>query len=166
VLWLVTGAPGAGKSAIAEALLALPSAALVCDIDWLIGPVSALVGQPIEEARQLWPAYNRLWLAILAMMARNRRPVIFFSPLDRAEVAAAAPAAPLDAHHWCLLDCDDATRTARLAARGWTPAMIAEALEDARTLRDQIHHVIDTSRTTPAEAAAQVERWFLAGQSS
>ncbi len=119
-LWVVTGAPGAGKSAIAEALLAYPSAALIFDIDWLTLPVSALVGQSIVEARPLWPAYNRLWFAILEMVARNRRPVIFFSPLDRADVAAALAMTRVDAVHWCLLDCDDATRAARLGARGWT----------------------------------------------
>ncbi len=160
-LWVVTGAPGAGKSVIAEALLAYPSEALIFDIDWLTLPVSALVGQSIVEARPLWPAYNRLWFAILEMVASNRRPAIFFSPLDPADVATASAMTRFDAVHWCLLVCDDATRAARLGARGWTEAMIEDALEDARTLRGQLDLVIDTSRTTPDEAAAEVYRWFL-----
>jgi len=160
-VWFVTGAPGAGKSAIAEALLTYPSDALIFDIDWLTLPVSALVGQSIIEASHLWPAYNGLWLAILGMVASNRRPAIFFSPLDRADVAAISVITRSDAVHWCLLDCDDATRAARLGARGWTEAMIKDALEDARLLRDRIDRVIDTSLTTPDEAATEVYRWFL-----
>ncbi len=39
--------------------------------------------------------------------------------------------------------------------------MIEDALEDARTVRGQVDLVIDTSRTTPDEAAAEVYRWFL-----
>jgi broad-specificity NMP kinase len=156
----VTGAPGAGKSSIAEALLRASSEALIFDIDWLTMPVSALVGQSIIEASHLWPRYNRLWLAILEMVVRNGRPAVLFTPWDRNDVATLPAIAGVDPNGWCLLDCDDATRVARLRARGWTAAMIEEAVADAGVLRGQIDFVIDTSRTTPDEAAAHVDGWL------
>ena len=61
---------------------------------------------------------------------------------------------------WCRLDCDDATRTARLAARGWDAAAVAQALALAQALRRQIPFALDTSHTTPEEAAALVAAWI------
>lgn len=159
-LVFVTGAPGAGKSAVAEALLGYHLEALVFDLDWLTMPVSALVGQPIVAARHLWPQYNRLWLAIARMIARNRRPVVLFTPWDRGDLAAPPAVDWADTIAWCLLDCDDETRVARLQARGWTRDMIDEAVADGRALRCQIDFVVNTSRTMPGEAAARVYRWL------
>ena len=163
-LLFVTGAPGAGKSTVAEALLRSRPEALIFDIDWLTLPVSALVGQSIIEARPLWPRYNRLWLAILEMVARNGRSAVLFTPWDRDDLAALPASTRTDTAGWCLLDCDDATRVARLRARGWTGAMIEEAVADARVLRGQVSPIIDTSRTTPDEAAAQVYDWLAASR--
>lgn len=134
-LLFVTGAPGAGKSTVAEALLRSRPEALIFDIDWLTLPVSALVGQPIVEAPSLWPRYNRLWLAILEMVARNGRPAVLFTPWDRDDLAALPANTGPDTIGWCLLDCDDAMRVARLRARGWTGEMIEEAVADAGVLR-------------------------------
>jgi hypothetical protein len=159
-LVFVTGAPGAGKSAVAEALLGYSLEALIFDLDWLTASVSALVGQPIVAARHLWPHYNRLWLAIARMIARNRRPVVLFTPWDRGDLAALPAIDWADTIAWCLLDCDDETRVARLQARRWTRDMIDEAVADGRALRGQIDFVVDTSRTMPGEAAARVYRWL------
>lgn len=161
-LLCVTGAPGAGKSAVAEALLnvAPPCAALIFDSDWLAAPVSALVGESIIEARPLWPRYNCLWLAILELVTRNRRPAILFAPLDQHDLAALPASNAVEIVGWCLLDCNDDTRVARLQARGWTRATIDEALADAQVLRSQFASAIDTSRTTPDEAAGKVQGWL------
>jgi chloramphenicol 3-O-phosphotransferase len=150
---IVTGAPGAGKTVLAEALLERESRALVFDADWLLAPTSDLVGRDMAEARDLWPSYDRLWAAILGMVARNHRAAVLLTPMD----PGSPPPIPgtVDVS-WCLLDCDDATRTARLAGRGWPNDEIAGALADAAALRLQIAFVIDTGVTTPVEAAALV----------
>jgi broad-specificity NMP kinase len=153
---VVTGAPGAGKSAVARALLELGTDALVFDADWLLESTSMLVGRPMAEADDLWPAYDRLWAAILDMVAQNRRSVVLLTPL---EPRSLPPVPWPDRVAWCLLDCDDETRVSRLKSRGWSPSEIAEALADARVLRDQVGFVVDTSRTTPREAAARVADW-------
>jgi hypothetical protein len=61
---------------------------------------------------------------------------------------------------WCRLDCDDATRATRVAARGWAASAISEALADAEALRRQIPFAVDTSHTTPQEAAGLVALWI------
>jgi len=155
----VSGAPGAGKSSVAEALLELGADAVVFDADWLLGPASDLAGRDltVAESRDLWPLYDRLWTAILAMLARNGRPAALLTVMDPRSL----PAVPwAHAVEWCLLDCDDATRTARLEARGWGEPEIADALADARALREQIAFVVDTSGTTAREAASRVATWL------
>jgi chloramphenicol 3-O-phosphotransferase len=158
----VAGAPGAGKSAVAAALLERGSEALVFDADWLLDPASLLVGRSLLEASDRWPAYGALWLRVLAMVARNGRTAVHFGRVTPAEAEGLLRQlrqVPVRLG-WCRLDCDDATRTARLAARGWAAAPIAEALAVAQALRHQIPLALDTSRTTPEEAAALVERWI------
>jgi chloramphenicol 3-O-phosphotransferase len=160
----VAGAPNAGKSAVAAALLARGGDALVFDGDWLLEPASELVGRSLVEASDLWPAYAALWQRILAMVARNGRTAVHFGTVTPAE----APALRRQLRQvpvrlgWCRLDCDDATRTARLTARGWAAAATAEALTDAAALRRQISFAVDTSHTTPQEAAALVAAWVQA----
>ncbi len=51
-LYLVTGAPGAGKSTTVEAMLRLNSEILVFDMDWLLDAASRLAGQDIRFAPQ------------------------------------------------------------------------------------------------------------------
>lgn len=157
----MAGAPGAGKSAVAAALLERGSDALIFDGDWLLEPASILAGRSLVEASDLWPAYGALWLRILAMVARNGRAAVHFGTVTPAEATGLLRQMPVRLG-WCLLDCDDATRTARLAARAWGAAAIGEALADARTLRRQIAFALDTSHTTPQEAAALVAEWIRA----
>ena len=155
----VTGAPGAGKSAVAQTLLDLDTDALVFDADWLLESTSRLVGRPMAEADDLWPEYDRLWVAVLDMVVQNRRKVVLFTPMEPRSL----PAVPWPGRvGWCLLDCDDEARTSRLKSRGWSNSAISEALADAQTLRDQVGFVIDTSHTNPQLAAARVADWVQA----
>lgn len=156
----VTGAPGAGKTAVVEHLLRDPPAALIFDVDWLLQPASELTGHSLVHARHLWPAYTRLWLEVLRLVARNRRPAVLFSPLAPLEVAALAPCGSADPASWCLLDCDDATRVARLRMRGWTDAMIEEAVADGQALRDQVDFVVGTADRGLDATAAHVRSWI------
>jgi hypothetical protein len=169
-LFFVTGAPGAGKSAIVQALVAAghppaaygaPAGVLVFDADWLLEPASALAGQDLTraEASALWPQYGQVWMRILEMVARNGASAVLFTPAGPRSLSRIRWPVNVD---WCLLDCDDATRIARLQSRGWTREATDEATADARVLRDEVEFVIDTSRSTPEEAAARLSAWFAA----
>lgn len=159
-LAIVTGAPGAGKSAVVAALLRAPGEVLCFDADWLLAPASALAGTSVWEASETWPAYRTLWLRIVQMLVRNGRRVALFASMDPDDLVGILPLPGVARAAWCLLDCDDATRRGRLRARGWEATEIDEALGDARVLRGRIPTVIDTSGTTPEEAAAQVRAWL------
>ena len=160
LLWLGRVAQAEGDAA--AALLARGAEALVFDADWLLEPALLLVGRSLVEARDRRPAYGALWLRVLAMVARNGRTAVHFGRVTPAEAAGLRRQlrGVLVRLGWCRLDCDDAPRTARLAARGWTAAAIADALAIAQALRDQIPLALDTSRTTPEEAAALVVQWI------
>jgi len=167
--WLlfVTGAPGAGKSSVVEALLAhqvgsdSAHGVLVLDADWLLEPASALAGQDLTEAAALWPQYRGIWVRILEMVAQNGTSAALFTPGNPSALSHVRWSANVD---WCLLDCDDSTRAERLRARGWTHEAIEEAIADARVLRGEIDFTIDTSRETTDETAVRLLDWFAAHQ--
>lgn len=132
---------------------------LVFDADWLIEPASALAGQDLTVASAFWPPYRQVWLRMLEMVARNGASAALFTPMNPGSLPRIRWPVNVD---WCLLDCDDATRTVRLRERGWMNAAIQEAIADARALRREVELVIDTSGSTPEEAAARLSEWFRA----
>jgi len=159
-LVIVTGAPGAGKSAVTDALIALALPFLVFDADWLLADLSLLTGQEIAETAQLWPQYRRVWITIAQLIERNGRQTVLFIPVVPEELDAHLPESWREQIAWCLLDCDDETRCGRLKARGWTEAAIGEAISDGRELRMQITQRLDTSQRDADDVAAEFLTWF------
>jgi hypothetical protein len=160
-LHLVTGAPGAGKSTLLRHLGAYPFGS--ADFDELPEPDGRLLGVDITSASAspVWPAYNRLWVRIAAMMLRAGRPVVILCPLTPNEWASAA-GDMVDPPRvaWARLDCADADRRARLTARGWDPDQIEYAIRDAEELRCVVDQEFTTTGRSPAEVAAAVADWI------
>lgn len=159
-LYAVTGAPGAGKSTLLPHLAAYAFGTV--DFDELPDRDGSLLGIDITSptADSVWPAYNRLWVKIAAMMLRAGGDVLVLCPLTPAEwaVASAATASPPPVT-WARLDCADADRRTRLAARGWGPEQIGEALRDAEELRHAVNREFTTSGRSPARTAAALGLW-------
>ncbi|WP_181727489.1 AAA family ATPase [Streptomyces sp. PT12] len=159
-LHLVTGAPGSGKSTVLPHLAEHPFAA--ADFDELLDADGSLMGTVVARpsASPLWPAYNRLWVRIIGMMLRGGGPVLVTCPLTPDEwAAAAAGAGDAPPVAWARLDCDDADRRARLAARGWGPDRVVDAIEDAHALRRLVDREFTTSGRGAAEVAADLAAW-------
>jgi AAA domain/Acetyltransferase (GNAT) domain len=159
-VWFVTGAPGAGKTAVATHLARLLPDFVVLDMDALLEPASRLAGLDLRsaEAAPMWPAYNDVWVNVAAMVAATH-PVLLLGPLTPDEVDDARSRSAIAAVEWALLDCSDQTRRKRLAQRGYGSAAIADAIADATATRALGLHAISTDDAEPSETAVEVARW-------
>ncbi|MEW2390100.1 AAA family ATPase [Streptomyces venezuelae] len=161
-LHIITGAPGAGKSTLLRHLKTHPF--VTVDFDELPEADGSLMGVDITSptASAVWPAYNRLWVKIAAMMLRAGRPVLLLCPLTPDEWADASAEAvrPPPSPAWARLDCSDAERRTRLAERAWEPEQIDEAVEDAVELRASVAREFTSTGRSPAEVAAAVADWI------
>jgi broad-specificity NMP kinase len=151
-LFVVTGAPGAGKSTVIPELVRLQSAGLVVmDMDELLDDDGRVLGIDIADpaAAPNWPAYNALWRRITELVRRSGSPVLLLSPLVPAE---------LPEGRWLHLDCPDDVRRERLAARGWSEEQIDEALADAAEIRKLVPRSVPGDGT-PEDTAHLILAW-------
>lgn len=159
-IYLVTGAPGSGKSTALEHFLQLKSAYLAFDIDWLAHTASDLAGRDVITDASIGKPYTLLWFDILRAVCRNHRNPLFFSPLDPRDTVRISELGWHPTLAWLLLDCGDEARRERLKRRpGWTEDMIREALDDAIYLRQVISNRVDTSTCSPEEVARRILAW-------
>jgi len=159
-LFIVTGAPGAGKSATVAALLNAPTRYLVFDVDWLAEPASRLAGRSIYTERSTWPPYAHVWFAVILAAYRNACTPVLFGPFDKDDLAEYGLPEWCTAVEWLLLDCADDVRETRLSARQWSPARLADAMADAQKLRNTIADRVDTGMQNPVQTARHVVRWL------
>lgn len=157
-LYVVSGAPGSGKSTLVPALVASNTGSLViADMDELLTD-GALLGVPIETsaAASQWPAYNAVWARIIDLILRSGVSMLLLCPLVPRELPALETAAPT---HWLLLDCSDGERRQRLNDRGWNVATIDAAIDDARRAREVLPVHLTTDRQDPMDTARAILRW-------
>jgi broad-specificity NMP kinase len=151
-LYVVTGAPGAGKSTVIPELLRLQSGRLVVmDMDELLDHEGRVLGIEIADssAAANWPAYNALWLRITELVRRSGTPMLLLSPLVPKE---------LPEGRWLHLDCPDSVRRKRLAERGWSAEQITEAITDAAEIRKLVPRSVPGDGT-PEESARLILAW-------
>jgi dephospho-CoA kinase len=155
---VVSGAPGAGKSTVVPELLRLRRTTPVCesqlvvmDMDELLDSRGRVLGIEIADssAAATWPAYNALWMRITELVRRSGPPMLLLTPAVPRE---------LPEGRWLHLDCPDAVRRKRLAARGWTEEQIAGALADAVELRKLVPRSV-AGDGTPEESAQEILAW-------
>ena len=159
-LFLLSGAPGAGKTVLASHLVKLARSLVVLEMDALLED-GCLLGIPIAspEAAPIWPAYNRLWLRLTAVIRRCGVPVLLLSPLLPPEVEAADTGLRNGPVKWALLDCAPGEQARCLRARGWRRTDIEDAIHDAEQARRAIDTVFRTDVTSPDDVARQVLAW-------
>ena len=160
-LVVLTGASGAGKTAISDLIAAEHGA----DID--IRFFDSIGVPPVEEMNALFgspagwqQAMTAEWMARIAGTMQPRRPVLFEGQMRIAFVVDAAAAMGL-ACHIILVDCDDATRRHRLASDRNQPELANDDMMNwAAFLRREAQsagcEILDTSNLPIAEAAAIV----------
>lgn len=155
-LMLLSGAPGAGKSTLACPLADRLTGTVVYDMDALLERGQLLgVDVATGPAKDIWPAYNRLWTRIVHPILRAGVPVLLLCPLMPDELDAALPGGFDAPVHAAVLDCADDVRTRRLTVRDWSRRDIEATLADAAAARSAIPTTI---RTDDAPVSVVVER--------
>lgn len=159
-IYIVTGAPGAGKSTALSDFLQLHTDYLGFDVDWLLAPATALANKSVVDDASTWKPFRQLWMAVLEGILMNNKVPVLFAAINNKDIAE------LDlpdgvAIQWLLLDCSDEVRRTRLASRTtMSEDDVGEALEDAEALRAEIADKLMTDSTSPPEAAQQIEVWI------
>lgn len=151
-LFMVTGAPGSGKTSVLPYLIAAGVGRfVVADMDEILTG-GELLGVTIAGSggELSWPAYNQLWAQITTLVRRSGRPMVLLCPVEPAQWP------PEDRVVWTHLDCTDAERRRRLAGRRWDAQAVDQAVADAHSLRSLVPDRIVTDGLSPAEVADQV----------
>jgi broad-specificity NMP kinase len=148
----VLGAPGSGKSAIAELLAHRLPDHVILDWDAFMGPASELARRDVTRSPTTWPAYRRLIRLVVESVPPA--PCVLLGVCTPDELDGW----PIDA--WVLLDCSDEERRDRLAGR-LESAAVAEAIADATSYRALGLPTIDTSSRAPEQVAEAVARYVM-----
>jgi hypothetical protein len=130
VLYVVAGAPGAGKTATVGPLRQVLGGVVVLDMDEFLEPAGVLAGADLHEAAEHWPAYGELCQRLVGAVLDSGVDCLLLTPLEPAEVGPRFARA-----RWAVLDCPDELRRQRLARRPMDRAGIEDAVRDAARLR-------------------------------
>lgn len=159
-VFVVTGASGAGKTALAGPLArALAGRCVTFDGDWLLDSAGAL-----SAGREpSWPAFRDAWLAVAHGVAQSGLPTVLLAPFLPEQLEGLPARRWVGPVHYLLLDCPDDVLRRRIEARPtWRKGDLAGQLAFARWLRANLPDQVDTGRATPEEAAAEVADWITA----
>jgi hypothetical protein len=88
-------------------------------------------------------------MRITELVRRSGTPMLLLTP---------AVPRQLPEGRWLHLDCPDAVRRKRLAARGWSDGQIAEALADAVEIRKLVPRSV-AGDGTPEQSARKILAW-------
>jgi hypothetical protein len=153
-LFVVTGASGAGKSAIVEPLRRRLPDCEVFDTDVILH-VAALG----------WDTWRNTWLQLAHAIALNSRASVLCGSLLPAQLEGLPARRLVGPIHFCNLDCPDTLLAERLRGRpAWRgssqEAAIVEHQRFAAWLRQQIRPTFDTSVLSVDAVADRVAGWI------
>jgi hypothetical protein len=156
-LFIVTGASGAGKTAVLPPLARLLRGRCVTfDADLIHNAAGALSnGGPIN-----WPAFRDAWLAVAHGVAQSGLPTVLLGPFIPEHLEELPGRRWIADIHFLALDCPDELRRTRIGARPpWQACDIDAQVEFGQWLRRNIADRVDTSSGTPEDAAAAIAAW-------
>ena len=163
-LLALTGASGAGKSAVATILAGTLQQCVVLEQDLLWLPDQL---DPADEHRQ----FRRLWLRLVAALHQNGRPVLLCGTVVPGQLEACPERRLVGEIHYLALVCDDAELEARLRARpawrAWTDEKVAQMLafnqwvKRKATTTTPPMQLLDTTGRSVKDSSAGVRAWVL-----
>jgi RNase adaptor protein for sRNA GlmZ degradation len=151
-LIVLTGASGSGKTAIADAIAErYPDDLAVYRFDSIgVPPVEVMIRD--HGSPEAWQRDKTIeWMARLAKVAQNGKPVLFEGQMRISFIAEAGAAAGIDGYRLLLVDCDDATRAQRLTIGRRQPELADQNMMNwAAYLRTEAvlngYEIFDTSQ--------------------
>jgi broad-specificity NMP kinase len=154
-LFIVTGASGAGKTAVIKDLRKLLPHVDVFDID----SINEFIGQE-------WNTIRNIWLRIARNIAESGRITIICGTMMPWDVEKCEDYPYFKHVYYLNLHCDDETRQLRLRERNWSDEMIQEhksfagwLLENADKSYSPPMPTVDTSENEVKEVAYQITSW-------
>jgi GTPase SAR1 family protein len=166
-LVILTGASGAGKTTIARRFLHEHSAD--CDVLFFDS-----IGVPGLKTMQSEFGGAEAWQRTMTLRSLERikpalssgRPMLFEGQMRIAFIHDALAAQAISNARVILIDCDDATRTARLHLDRTQPDLANPTMMNwARYLRDEAHQfgaeILDTSHKSLEESVAILKRYLF-----
>jgi hypothetical protein len=156
-LFVVTGASGAGKTAVCQTLSPRTEAAVVLEMDILWGHVRA---DPEDDYR----SYKGTWLRVAMNVGQAGRPVVLCGTVEPGSLEGLTEARYFAAIHYLALVCTDDELARRLHARpAWRQAggdeFVARMVAFNRSLRTGPTTAIDTTGSSVEETSAHVAAW-------
>ncbi|MGY5812299.1 hypothetical protein ACXHXG_31925 [Rhizobium sp. LEGMi198b] len=161
-LIILTGASGSGKTAIADAIAErYPDEFAIYRFDSIGVPtMDAMIRD--HGSPEAWQRDKTIeWMARLAKVAHNGKPVLFEGQMRISFIAEAAAAANVDSYRLLLVDCNDTTRARRLTVGRRQPELADQNMMDwAAYLRGEaVQHgceIFDTSQLSLGQCVAHV----------
>jgi hypothetical protein len=159
MMFLVSGSSAAGKTFALNALRERQPELVIHDFDE--------IGVPASADTAWRQRANEAWVRRAIDYQAEGTDILLAGQTPYGELLAAPSSTELEAISACLIDCDDATRTERLRARGpeWL-ASTAGDLQDFLNWADWMrHHVADPAwrqnviRQGDAEKEMRWDRW-------
>lgn len=163
-LYVVTGASAVGKSTVTAALAAeLAREVAVFDSDTLMDAFArAGDADGIDDID--WDALAEAWVEVAHGIARQGRDTVLLCSFEPALIERLPNRAALAAVHYLLLDCDDAEREARLAARpAWRGPDADVQRVWSRQLRSAVETCVRTDLRSPDETVDAIATWVRTG---
>lgn len=163
-LFVVTGASGAGKTAVCRSLMHTLPECVVLESDILWGTIDTSGNGGLER---YWDA----WLRLIVNIHQAGRAVLLCGSVVPSLIEARPFRSCLATTHYTALTSDDVELERRLRARpawrGCDDAFIAEHVRFNGWFRSNDDptppvHLIDTTHATVGESAEEVRRWVRA----
>jgi chloramphenicol 3-O-phosphotransferase len=164
---ILTGASGAGKTSVAQAIEALGTAILVYQGDRIGLPsdeIMAGYGHTEEPGGPIQRGFALYWLGIIADQLKAGRPVLLETQCRIAFLREALSLHNITDARIILMECSDESRQTRLRARGQAELANDQMSNWSRFLHAEAENfgleIVDTTDLSLDESLAQVLKYF------